>query len=126
MRRAMKPWRWLALCAALAAAGCTDLLQGGYRYGTLGVRVVDVEGTPLPGVSVDLYNRVGPLAHGVTSPGGVHEFRFVPHGDIGVRAFPPAGFRVPDGGVSHLDGLRVRQSDRVEVEFVFERDDAGP
>ena len=126
MTRTIRRWRWLPLFAALAAAGCTDLLQGGYRYGTLSVRVADEDGTPLPGVSVDLYNRVGPLAYGVTSPAGVHDFRFVPHGDVAVRAFPPPGYRVPEGGVSHFDGMRVRQSERVEVEFVFERDDADP
>lgn len=122
----MRRMRWLPLCAALVALGCSDLLQGGYRYGRLEVRVLDGEGAPLSGVRLELYNRVGPLALGETDARGVYEFRFVPFGEVGVRGEPPAGYRPLEGTEADLQRLWIVQSDRQEVEFVFVRVEPDP
>jgi hypothetical protein len=114
----MKRSCWI-VCIALVLGGCADLLRGGYDYGTVRVRVVDTEGGAMMGVDVELYTWQRPLARGITDFNGVYEFRFVPLENVGVQAFAPGGFLIPEGKQAHVDDIDVPPGGRVEVELVF-------
>jgi hypothetical protein len=117
----------LGLIAVVLAAlpGCSELIDP-FDYAEVEVSAELRTGVPVEGVHLVLYMGTRVLEHAETGPDGRHVHRFVPHGDVGLFAFPPSGFLHLE---SALQGepitFRVREGDRREVSYTLLHWDRG-
>jgi len=107
------------LLPAVLLSGCLGLLDGSYRYGTVGVTVADGAGAGIPGVRVLLYDFRAVVDQAVTDNAGHAEFVLVPRGNFGVRASPPEGYVYAPGEPGYRDGIAVDEGTRAEVRLVL-------
>lgn len=85
--------------------------------GSVSVRIMDLEGKPIPGLPIQLYLPAAVFSEGTSDSVGEHTFEDVPFGFYGVRVIADRRFLVPSGSVFQ-DGLIVE--DGVQVEATFE------
>ncbi|HET6763718.1 MAG TPA: carboxypeptidase-like regulatory domain-containing protein [Longimicrobiaceae bacterium] len=100
-------------------SGCLGLLDGSYRYGTIGVKVSDPTGAGVAGVRVLLYDYRAVQDEAVTDGSGHAEFVLVPRGNFGVRAAVPEGYVLPPGARDYKDGIDVDEGTHSEVLLVL-------
>lgn len=108
----------LAALAPLVGAGCGGLTDS-YDYAEVTVSVADQRGRPLGEVPLTLFTSRRVVEYASTDAQGRYTFRFVPFGEFGVAATPPAGYSTDylasRGGDVVEDGLLIGEGDRMEV-----------
>lgn len=106
--------RLLALAGALAMLalpGCDEWLTRPSLYNQLGVTVRNQDGTPIPGVPLELYTGVRPMDYGLTDANGWHLFERVPKDEYGVRVQRPLRY---SDFVTDADSL-YKFKDRIDL-----------
>jgi hypothetical protein len=90
------------------------------------VRVEDVDGGPVLGAGIVLYESGGPLAQGSSGADGTYVFsNFVCGLEYGLRVAPPAGYAVTEGrGSSFFDGIKLDRYQTLNLTFRLRR--VGP
>jgi hypothetical protein len=84
------------------------------------VRVVEPSGVGIAGARVVLYDQLQTHAEGFTDSNGELVFSSVPLGNLGVRATPPEGYVMPEGGPPYIDGLQTSPGSEHSLTFTFE------
>lgn len=105
--------------AATLLAGCSELVEEPYDYGTVEVVAHRRSGEGVPGVGLVLYTGTRQLDFGATDSQGRARFDYVPFGNLGVFATPPDGYRPLSFATGYVSTFPMDEGERQEVSFTY-------